>query len=179
MAAERKTSRTRQLLGFLLIFFGLGAVLMFGGRGCARQQPLLRPTDARIVHVKIDRWTIKAEVADSPESRRKGLSARPQLEPGYGMLFVFPEPIRVSFWMKDTLVPLSIAYLDSDGTILEIHQMAPNDLRQVYSSGPVRYALEVRQGWFAERGIQPGVKAQLPESIPPPPPPQPSVSEGS
>ena len=69
--------------------------------------------------------------------------------------------------------------MDGEGTILEIHRMEPGSLLRIDSAGPVRYALEVRQGWFAERRIEPGVKAQLPESIPPPPPPAPPASDGS
>lgn len=99
---------------------------------------------------------LEVEVADTPETRTRGLMFRENLPENGGMLFVFPESRRRSFWMKNTLVPLSIAYIREDWVILEIYEMEPQSLEAVPSRNPARYALEVNQGFFAEHGIEPG-----------------------
>lgn len=82
------------------------------------------------------------------------------------MLFVFPRPEPLTFWMKDTYIPLSIAFLDDEGRILNIEQMRPIQTREVYhSSGPSRYALEVNEGWFERHGIRAGDWVELPEAV--------------
>jgi uncharacterized membrane protein (UPF0127 family) len=81
---------------------------------------------------------------------------RTVLEDGKGMLFIFDHDEVLSFWMKNTLIPLSIAFITSDGKILEIRDMQPEELRSVASSRMVRYALEVPQGWFDRVGIEAG-----------------------
>jgi uncharacterized membrane protein (UPF0127 family) len=86
---------------------------------------------------------------------------RESLKDGEGMLFVFDRDKLASFWMKNTFIPLSIAYIKSDGSILEIHHMRPEDLSLVRSSLSVRYALEVPQGWFDRAGIGPGDRALI------------------
>jgi len=72
------------------------------------------------------------------------------------MIFVFEKAEPQGFWMKNTFIPLSIAFIDSDGRILNVTDMAPQDERTHWSNGPALYALEMRKGWFAERGIGPG-----------------------
>jgi uncharacterized membrane protein (UPF0127 family) len=161
MTQDEKPGWVKHLIMFIIIF-ALGGMFVFQGRAC-RPSVQLRPADARIVPIRIDRWEIKAEIADTPELRRKGLSNRPALEPGYGMLFVFEEPSPVRFWMKDTSIPLSIAFIKEDGTIAQIEQMKPQDLTFILSRDAVKYALEVRQGWFEERGIKPGARVVIPE----------------
>jgi hypothetical protein len=161
MAADQKPAWTRHLITFLLIF-GVIGLLTLSGRSCHQQPGTTRPADARIVPVKIDRWTVRAEVADTQELRRKGLSGRASIDPGYGMLFVFEEPSIVSFWMKDTTIPLSIAFIKEDGTIAQIERMQPQDLTRISSNEPVQYVLEVRQGWFEERGLKPGIGVEIP-----------------
>ncbi len=122
-----------------------------------------------MVEVKVGDWLVRAEVADTPARRLKGLSGRAELEPGYGMLFVYQEPCEPHFWMKDTNVPLSVAFIKGDGTIVRITRMEPNSLQRLGPGEPVRYALEVRQGWFEDHRIEPGFRAELPDKIPPPP----------
>jgi uncharacterized membrane protein (UPF0127 family) len=101
--------------------------------------------------------TITAEVADETHERSAGLMFREKLSPDSGMLFVMPRPDRAGFWMKNTLIPLSIAFMDQTGTILEIHDMKPHDEKTVQSVFPnVAYALEMEQGWFAKAGVHPG-----------------------
>jgi uncharacterized membrane protein (UPF0127 family) len=99
---------------------------------------------------------IKVEIARTDEERSKGLMYRKELPDGEGMLFVFERDQQLSFWMKNTLIPLSIAYIASDGRITEIKDMHPRDENSVHSSRSVRYALEVPQGWFGRAGIRPG-----------------------
>jgi uncharacterized membrane protein (UPF0127 family) len=99
---------------------------------------------------------IRAEIARTDDERARGLMYREKLEDGEGMLFVFERDQLLSFWMKDTLIPLSIAYISSGGRILEIHDMIPRDLSPVRSSRSARYALEVPQGWFRRAGAEVG-----------------------
>jgi uncharacterized membrane protein (UPF0127 family) len=101
---------------------------------------------------------IKAEIARTPEQRQKGLMFRKELPDGKGMLFVFESEEPLSFWMKNTLIDLSIAFINSSGTILEIKNMYAGDLSSVPSSYPVRYALEAPRGWFSRAGIAAGDK---------------------
>ncbi len=90
---------------------------------------------------------------------------RKKLDDGQGMLFVFETDDRLSFWMKNTLVPLSIAYIAYDGTIREILDMAPQSLAAVPSQYSVRYALEVPQGWFSRAGVRVGDRVGIPDSV--------------
>ena len=96
------------------------------------------------------------EVADCDASRKKGLMGRLMLEDDHGMLFVFDDVRRRSFWMKDTYLPLSIAYLDDVGRILNIESMTPFNIQGVRSSGPAKYAIEMNAGWFDKKGVKPG-----------------------
>lgn len=107
----------------------------------------------------------QVEIADTDDSRRLGLMHRESLPEGQGMLFVFEQDQRLSFWMKNTHIPLSIAYISSDGIIREIHDMTPLSLDAIRSSRSVRYALEVNQGAFEAAGIEPGDRVVLPERV--------------
>ena len=100
--------------------------------------------------------SIQAEVADNPGSRSYGLMQRKSLDPDCGMLFVFPDEVRRSFWMKETYIPLSIAYLNEQGVILNIADMEPHNLVGVKSEGAATYALEMNRGWFGQNGVYPG-----------------------
>ena len=101
---------------------------------------------------------IHAEVAQSPEQRATGLMNRPTMGISDGMLFVFEQASEQCFWMKNTLLPLSIAFIADDGSIVNIADMKPQALASHCSAKPVRYALEMNQGWFAKRGIKAGTK---------------------
>jgi uncharacterized membrane protein (UPF0127 family) len=101
---------------------------------------------------------IQAEIAATPESRTIGLMNRKSLAPNHGMLFVFDQANVQCFWMRNTLIPLSIAYLDADGTIVNIADMTPLSEQSHCSTKPVRFALEMDQGWFTSRGMTPGKK---------------------
>lgn len=99
---------------------------------------------------------ISAEVADSPDKREVGLMNRFSLRPDSGMLFVFQKAEPLSFWMKNTYIPLSIAFMDSSGRILNIENMAPQTETPHWSNGAALYALEMRKGWFVDNGVAVG-----------------------
>ena len=101
---------------------------------------------------------IKAELAQTPEQRSIGLMHRKAMPTNDGMLFVFEQPAPQCFWMKNTLLPLSIAFIDDDGTVASIEEMPAGSLASHCARQPVRYALEMNQGWFAKRGIKPGAR---------------------
>ncbi len=106
---------------------------------------------------------VKAEVADDERKRAIGLMFRESLAPNHGMLFVFREKAGHCFWMRNTLIPLSIAFLDDDGTIVNIEDMAPRSEDSHCPKRPVRFALEMEQGWFAKRGLAAGAKLASPQ----------------
>jgi len=115
------------------------------------------PMDLPGITARVNGHTLSLAVAASPEARRCGLSERDRLPEDEGMLFVLPAPRMFSFWMKNTRLPLSIAFLDEEGRILSIEQMAPLNADAIYSSpGPVRFAVEVNQGWYAAHGVRVG-----------------------
>lgn len=105
--------------------------------------------------------TVLAEVARTPDQRAQGLMYRQEVPDGTGMLFVFDENDLRSFWMQNTYVPLDIAFLDPALTVVDIQQMAPLTTDSHESAAPAMFALEVRQGWFAEQGIAVGARAQV------------------
>jgi uncharacterized membrane protein (UPF0127 family) len=133
----------------------LGLVLAGGADAQSGPQPTL-PT-ARLtagMHV------ITAELATTPQSRTTGMMFREKTAPNHGMLFVFEYPAQQCFWMRNTPLPLSIAFIDDDGKILEIKDMAPRSDALHCSQHPVRFALEMEQGWFAKKGRAVGSKIQ-------------------
>jgi uncharacterized membrane protein (UPF0127 family) len=103
---------------------------------------------------------IVAEVATKPDERATGLMNRFSLQPDHGMLFVFERSEPLAFWMKNTYIPLSIAFIDEQGRIVNIEDMAPQTEVSHWSAAPARYALEMRKAWFTERGIKPGDRVE-------------------
>ncbi len=108
---------------------------------------------------------VRVEIADGPFEQQRGLMYRTSLGEDRGMLFVFQREQPLSFWMKNTRIPLSIAYIDSKGRITDILDMKPLDDKPPHyvSSEPVQYALEVNQGFFDEHGVKVGDRARLPD----------------
>ena len=100
----------------------------------------------------------QVEVADTPAERARGLMERTALDPDHGMLFIYPSAEPHFFWMKDTPLPLSIAFLDAEGTIIRLADMQPFDTHTTPSGGPAQYALEMEQGWFVAHGIVEGAR---------------------
>ena len=101
---------------------------------------------------------INAEMATTAEQREIGLMFRPAMAPNDGMLFTFEQPGQQCFWMKNTLIPLSAAFIADDGSIVNVEAMKPQTLDGHCSERPVRFVLEMNEGWFAKRGIKPGAK---------------------
>jgi uncharacterized membrane protein (UPF0127 family) len=112
---------------------------------------------------------LTAEIARTPEQQMVGLMNRFSLKPDHGMIFVYERPEPLSFWMRNTYIPLSIAFIGADGRILNIEDMRPQTDETHWSKGPALYALEMKKGWFAERGIGPGTPVTgLPQGKPAP-----------
>ena len=117
-------------------------------------ETLACPLELPVATLSINGHALTVELATTPNARICGLSNRVKLPENHGMLFIYPTLGPRTFWMKDTHIPLSIAFLDDSGLILSIQGMAPMQTDERYRSlQPVRYALEVNQGWFAEHGI--------------------------
>jgi len=101
---------------------------------------------------------IRAEVASTPKTRETGLMFRERLGPNQGMLFIFDRPGIQCMWMRNTLIPLSVAFIADDGVIANIEDMEPKTETSHCAVQPVRYALEMEQGWFAKRGLKAGTR---------------------
>lgn|SRR5690242_4341193 len=112
----------------------------------------------RTSHVRVASHPLKVELAVTEEQRERGLMFRKQMGRDDGMLFVFDEPAYQSMWMKNTLIPLSVAFLDGDGRILNILDMQPETLDTHTSAGPARYAIETNIGWFERNKVKAGDK---------------------
>lgn len=135
----------------------LSAVLLAlaGAAASAQQAQKLQTLPLRAgMHV------VTAQLAISPDERATGLMHRKDMPQHEGMLFVFESPQVQCFWMRNTLLPLSIAFVADDGRIVSIADMKPLDETSHCSAEPVRYALEMNQGWFAKRGFKAGMKLQ-------------------
>lgn len=115
------------------------------------QQPQLH-----LLELSAGMHRIEAEVAATPETRQTGMMLRTSMPPHRGMLFVFPELAKHCMWMRNTLVPLSVAFLDEKGRILNVEDMQPKTEGNHCSARPARYALEMNLGWFRSRGLGAG-----------------------
>ena len=103
---------------------------------------------------------IKAEVAARDAERQQGLMNREKMGANEGMVFLFEAPAGVCMWMKNTLIPLSVAFIDESGKIVNIEDMQPQTTDSHCAKKPVRYALEMNQGWFKQKNIKPGTKIE-------------------
>lgn len=111
-----------------------------------------------VVQLSAGMHLIRAEVAADMATRSRGLMFRKSLAPNAGMVFVFDDASQHCMWMKNTLVALSVAFVDDAGAIINIEDMAPQTEDTHCAKRPARYALEMERGWFASRGIKPGTK---------------------
>ncbi|MBA4261553.1 MAG: hypothetical protein C0443_05895 [Comamonadaceae bacterium] len=140
----------KRLLASLCFLLATLAGPAWGQEGPQLQLP--RTTLAAGMHL------IQAQVAATPEQRATGLMHRKEMPVNEGMLFVFEQPAVQCFWMKNTLLPLTAAFITDDGRIVNLADMQPQSLDSHCSARPVRYVLEMNQGWFAKRGLQAGSK---------------------
>ncbi|HET9024714.1 MAG TPA: DUF192 domain-containing protein [Burkholderiaceae bacterium] len=138
---------------FAFVAFTFFATMSGTLRAQARAQPTLPAVKLTAgIHV------ISAEAATTNQTRMIGLMHRERLAPNHGMLFVFEDKAQQCFWMRNTLVPLTIAFIEDDGTILQLADMTPKSEVSHCSQRPVRFALEMEQGWYGKRGIAPGAR---------------------
>jgi uncharacterized membrane protein (UPF0127 family) len=154
LASLARPSRLVRALACTLAFLLAAPALLprAAAQAVRAQAPLPISTLQAGIHL------IKAEVAADAGSRATGLMFRESLAPNHGMLFVFPEKAGHCFWMRNTLIALSIAFLDDDGSIVNIEDMAPRTETSHCPARAVKFALEMEQGWVAKRGIAPGAK---------------------
>ena len=127
---------------------GLSLVLVLASTPVFAQNP--------VVQLNAGMHLIRAEVVSDPGTRAQGLMHRRSLAQNAGMLFIFDEPAVHCMWMKNTLIPLSVAFVDERGTIVNIADMEPHSEASHCAAQPVRYALEMNRGWFAARALKPG-----------------------
>ena len=123
----------------------------------ANNAPLI-PTEAQPRLQTIKLWIgaqeMVAEMALTEQQEQTGMMFRTNMAPNDGMLFIFPQPLKAAFWMKNTVLPLSAAYIGPDGTILEIHDLKPQDTNTVFAATDnIQYVLETPQGWFEHNHI--------------------------
>lgn len=140
----------------------LSGLLVLSCAGNDKGEPVKAQKELPAVVLRAGSVTVVAELARSQEEQATGLMFRKSLADGKGMLFVYEDDRRLGFWMKNTLIPLSIAYLAADGTIREIYDMEPQSLKAVNSTRSVRYALEVPRGWFGRVGLAIGDRFEIP-----------------
>lgn len=122
---------------------------------CAQEVPQLHLPRTTL---SIGMFQIDAQVASTSEEHATGLMFRKEMPQHEGMLFVFQTPSQLCFWMKNTLIPLTAAFVEDDGTIVNLVDMKPKSLESHCAKKPVRYVLEMNQGWFAKKGIKAGTK---------------------
>lgn len=143
----------------LIACFSISVLLFFSAQASA-QMPRLELTAGF--------YRIDAEVAADQPNRMQGLMHRKSMPPNQGMLFVFPFADRHCMWMRNTLIPLSVAFLDEDGRIINIEDMKPQSEKNHCAHSAARFALEMNQGWFSGKGLKPGLRISGIEKSPRP-----------
>ncbi len=126
------------------------AALLLYATGANAQQAF------KVTKLSAGMHTIKAEVAANDAQRQQGLMNRDNMAPNAGMVFVFDQPSKQCMWMKNTPLPLSVAFLDEQGKVINIEDMQPKTLESHCSSKLAKFALEMNLGWFKQRNIKPG-----------------------
>ena len=144
----------RAMLSVLVVAI---AGLALGASGCPKTSKAGFP----MVPMAIAGERVQVELVVTDAQRSRGLMYRRTMKDNRGMLFVYPKKERLSFWMKNTFIPLTIAFIADDGTIVHLEDMAPQTLLSHQSPKAVRYALEMNKGWFSKRGIEVGAKAEF------------------
>jgi uncharacterized membrane protein (UPF0127 family) len=120
--------------------------------------PVLADSPMPLTELSIGMYRIEAEVAATQENRMVGLMQRRSMPANHGMLFVFTEQQRHCMWMRNTLLPLSVAFLDEQGRILNVEDMQPQTEDNHCAAKPARFALEMNLGWFKQKGLAAGTK---------------------
>ena len=120
-----------------------------------------------VIQLSAGMYLVHAEVANTFETRATGLMFRKSLAPNEGMLFVFPDAEIHCMWMKNTLIPLSVAFIDADGKIVSVSEMQPQTETTHCAAAPAKYALEMSRGWFASKGLKAGATLRGLDKAPP------------
>jgi hypothetical protein len=144
------------MMSFLSRFALLAAALILAGGASAQDAPQQLPT----IRLTTGMHVLQVMVAQTPEQQSTGLMFRKTMGTNEGMLFAFDEPRQQCFWMKNTLLPLSVAFIADDGTVVNIDDMKPQTLDSHCSTKPVRFVLEMNVGWFDKRGVRAGSRFQ-------------------
>lgn len=143
----------------LLIVAALALLTACGKEGSTPTQ--LKSVDDRFA-IKVGAQTVQMQVALHPAETQKGLMFRKEMGADEGMVFVFDRPQQMSFWMRNTPLPLDIGYFDPEGVLKEIYPLYPHDERPVPSLGRgLQFALEMNQGWYRRNGVKPGDRLDL------------------
>lgn len=138
------------------IGFVCGLCFVLAGVNCMARGLTFETRELTIETAQGGVLPISVEIARTDQERSQGLMNRKSLADGKGMLFIFEKDQILSFWMKNTLIPLSIAFISAEGKILEIHDMEPGDMNPLHSGRSARYALETPQSWFSRAGVAVG-----------------------
>jgi uncharacterized membrane protein (UPF0127 family) len=146
------------------LLLAVSCLLLTTGGALAQEAPQLNLPRARL---SAGMHQIEVQLALTPEQRQIGLMFRREMPHGEGMLFVFEQPAQQCFWMKNTLLPLTAAFVAEDGTIVNLADMKPQTTNSHCSDKPVRFVLEMNVGWFAKKGIKAGSKLAGPVFAPP------------
>jgi uncharacterized membrane protein (UPF0127 family) len=133
-----------------LLIPAVAAALAFATASASAQQKF------KVIPLAAGMHVIQAELVANDKDRQQGLMFREKMGPNEGMVFVFDAPATVCMWMKNTLLPLSVAFIDESGKIVNIEDMKPQTTDSHCAKKPVRYALEMNQGWFRQKNIKPG-----------------------
>jgi uncharacterized protein len=154
--------RTRSSISSCLLFILIVSFLMLlhDPAKAADSSPGAKPVSFK--KIIVGKTSLRVEVADTLEKQERGLMFRQSMPENEGMIFVYKEPQEMSFWMRNTVIPLDIAFVGADGIILNIHQAKPLDESILYrSAGAAKYVIETNQGWFSSHGIRPGDKVVI------------------
>jgi len=149
--ATDRPSQLKRMAAMVLCALGVA------GHSLAIAQQIPQPR-LPTVQLQAGMHNIVAEVAQTPLQQQTGMMMRTEMATHEGMLFVFEDVSQRCFWMKNTLLPLSIAFIEDDGTVVNVAEMKPRSEATHCSEKPVRFALEMNQGWFSKRGIKAGFK---------------------
>ncbi len=148
----------------IIIGMGIAAAAAASAHGCKPRQnvkgPMNPPLPTTTMRIGAEQFTL--EVADEDKEREVGLMNRRSMPADHGMIFVFPREDRLSFYMKNTLIPLDIIYVDADGEVVSIHPMQPLDVTSIPARAPAKYAIELNQGAAARAGVKPGDRLTIP-----------------
>ena len=143
--------------GILSVFLAAPLAMGLGpGRSMAAAEEGTAAKSAGPISLQVGAFKISAEVAADPDQRARGLMHRESLAPDSGMVFVFERPERICMWMKNTPLPLTVAFIDAGGEVINLADMKPRTETPHCAMRPALYALEMEQGWFERRGIGPG-----------------------